>query len=107
MSARDELHRIKERMEAYLDPIRDMHYVYEFRMDDSGPLQVRFEGGRVDILEEAAYPSDCTLILSDGHLVKLLRGDLNTTMAFMLGQLKVEGKMGLALKLQERLKSYV
>ncbi|WP_223192720.1 SCP2 sterol-binding domain-containing protein [Paenibacillus sedimenti] len=35
-----------------------------------------------------------------------MNDDLNTTMAFMLGSLKVEGLMVLALKLQEIIKRY-
>ena len=40
-----------------------------------------------------------TLIASADAFQSLLEGDLNPTMAFMTGKLKVEGDMGMAMKL--------
>ncbi|MEK3855983.1 SCP2 sterol-binding domain-containing protein [Cytobacillus sp. FSL H8-0458] len=56
--------------------------------------------------EGAPHESEVTLRLSEKNFSKLLKGDLNTTMTFMTGSLKVDGKMGLALKLQEIVNKY-
>ncbi|MFN4010235.1 MAG: SCP2 sterol-binding domain-containing protein [Pannonibacter sp.] len=43
--------------------------------------------------------ADCTITISAENLAELLAGDLNPTMAFMSGKIKVAGAMGVAMKL--------
>ncbi len=43
--------------------------------------------------------ADTTIRMSAENFEKLMSGALDPTMAFMLGKLKVEGKMGVAMKL--------
>ncbi|WIA40729.1 hypothetical protein OEZ86_004418 [Tetradesmus obliquus] len=43
---------------------------------------------------------DLTLTISDENFVKLVMGKLNPQQAFLLRKLKINGSMGLALKLQ-------
>ncbi|MBT5074173.1 MAG: SCP2 sterol-binding domain-containing protein [Kordiimonadaceae bacterium] len=45
--------------------------------------------------------ADVTLILSMENFEALVDGSLNPQMAFMMGKLKIEGDMGLALKLAD------
>jgi putative sterol carrier protein len=47
--------------------------------------------------------ADCTVRISLENFLKLVEGDLNPTMAFMMGKLKVDGDMGLAMKLSKLL----
>jgi putative sterol carrier protein len=45
--------------------------------------------------------SDCTIRISPDNLAKLINGRLNPTLAFTMGKLKVEGSMGIAMKLAQ------
>lgn len=42
--------------------------------------------------------ADCTIRLSLANLHKLMRGNLSPTLAYAMGKLKIEGSMGLAMK---------
>ncbi|MER8662297.1 SCP2 sterol-binding domain-containing protein [Mesorhizobium sp. M1148] len=46
-------------------------------------------------------PTDCTIKLSLDDLDSLIAGDLNPTMAFMSGKIKVEGDMSVAIALSQ------
>lgn len=46
-------------------------------------------------------PTDCTIKLSLDDLESLVAGDLNPTMAFMTGKIKVEGDMTVAMALSQ------
>jgi len=48
-------------------------------------------------------PADCTIKLSLDDVDSLIAGDLNPTMAFMAGKLKVEGDMTVAMALSQLL----
>lgn len=80
--------------------------VFQVNLDESGLLQIILSNGSVEISEGHSKEADVTLTLSDKNFSKLLKDDLNTTMAFMTGGLKVDGSIGLALKLQEIVKKY-
>jgi putative sterol carrier protein len=47
--------------------------------------------------------ADTTITISAANLEKLVAGDLNPTLAFMTGKLKVAGDMGTAMKLSSLL----
>lgn len=48
---------------------------------------------------DADTPADCTLTADTETFRDLLDGALNPTAAFMTGKLRIEGSMGLAMKL--------
>lgn len=49
--------------------------------------------------------ADCTIRLSEDRLTQLLDGRLSPTLAYTLGQIKVEGSLGVAMKLASLLES--
>ncbi len=42
--------------------------------------------------------ADCTIRISAENLAKLIDGELNPMMAYTLGKLKIDGSMGVAMK---------
>ncbi|KON89826.1 sterol carrier protein [Sporosarcina globispora] len=107
MTVKNELYQLAEKMNA--DPVHikdEKNRVFQVDLEESGPIQILLKDGKVIVEEGAPHETEVTLKLSDKNFTKLLKDDLNTTMAFMTGSLRVDGKMGLALKLQEIVKKY-
>ena len=67
----------------------------KFDFGDEGVI--RIDGGTVDN-EDA--PADCTIQVTKSDFEAMGRGELDPTMAFMTGKLKVQGDMSVAMKLQ-------
>lgn len=73
--------------------------------------RVRFVLGDDTILMDARHSpvsiepedgeADCTIRMAPEHFRKMLDGQLGPMMAFTMGRLKVEGSMGIALKLAQ------
>jgi len=55
------------------------------------------------VISNEVGEADTTLTLSLEDLQKLIEGNLNPTLAYMTGKLKVAGSMGVALKISQLL----
>lgn len=107
MSVKVELNSLIEKMNQNPEHIQnEKDRVFQVDLEESGTLQIVLNGGKVEVVEGNQHEAAVTLKLTDKNFSKLLKDDLNTTMAFMTGGLKVEGSLGLALKLQEIVKQY-
>ena len=49
--------------------------------------------------------ADCTIHLSEDRLSQLIDGRLSPTLAYTLGQIKVEGSLGVAMKVANLMES--
>ena len=67
-----------------------------------------FEDGGVIMLDDSVSPAlvtnndgsaQCTVKISLENFIKLLNGDMNAMGAYMMGRLKIDGDMGIAMKL--------
>jgi putative sterol carrier protein len=56
--------------------------------------------GDANAVSNEDKPADCTVRIAKDDLDAMLSGDLNPMNAFMSGKLKIEGDMGVAMKLQ-------
>jgi putative sterol carrier protein len=107
MTVRTELETLVQKMNTNTTHIEsEKDRVFQIDLEESGPLQIVFKDGRVSVVDGTVYEPAVTLSMNEKNFSKMLRNDLNTTMAFMMGSLKVDGKMGLALKLQDIVKLY-
>jgi len=65
----------------------------------SEPVHCIVKDGAVAASEGVAPAPDVTIRVSDDNLLKLVRGELNPVMAFMMGKVRIEGNMALAQQL--------
>ncbi len=66
----------------------------KFVIEDEGSVRIDEDGARADDGD-----ADCVLTADVETFQGMLAGELNPTTAFMSGRLKVDGDMGLAMKL--------
>ena len=68
---------------------------------DFGDDGVLFIDGASDsnVVSNEAGEAECTITITIEDFESLLSGDLDPTTAFMMGKLKVDGDMGIAMKL--------
>ncbi len=69
------------------------------------PLKIDLKGEGIIHLDGTTVtnddsPADCTITVAKDDLEAMSRGELDPTMAFMTGKLKIDGDMSLAMKLQ-------
>lgn len=65
----------------------------KFVILDQGAVRIDENGATADDSD-----ADCVIFASDDVFRALLDGELNPTTAFMSGKLRIEGDMGLAMK---------
>ena len=68
-----------------------------FDLGDDGSLVVDATEAPPEITVEPGE-ADCTIRLSLANLEKLMAGNLSPTLAYAMGKLRIEGSMGLAMK---------
>jgi len=66
----------------------------KFVIEGEGAVRIDEGGARAD-----DGPADCVLTADAETFQGMLEGEINPTAAFMSGRLKVDGDMGLAMKL--------
>ena len=88
------LEQITERMRSRVGQDAGLNKSVKF--DFGGDGVVRIDGGTVDNQD---LPADCTIQVAKSDFEAMGRGELDPTMAFMTGKLKIDGDMGLAMKL--------
>lgn len=80
------------------DKTAGMTASYKFDIQDAGTWLVEVNDGSLEVKEEDG-DAQCTVIVGADDFDQITDGKLNPQMAFMSGKLKIQGDMGLAMKL--------
>ncbi|MFU0789780.1 MAG: SCP2 domain-containing protein [Virgibacillus proomii] len=82
--------------------VKGIKAVYQFHLKDNDPDTYQFvlRDENSYIAEGIEEKADCTLHIKADNFIKLAKGELNGITAFLSGKLKIEGNMGMALKLE-------
>jgi putative sterol carrier protein len=76
------------------------------KIDFEGQGVIRIDAqANPNVVDNQDLPADCTIVISVQNLVKLYRGELDPTLAFMQGKMKINGDLAAAMKLGALLKS--
>lgn len=82
--------------------ISGMNATFQFNLtgDDGGAWHVAIANDAATVHEGAAATPNITITISAADWLDMINGKLSGQAAFLTGRLKVQGDMGLALKLQ-------
>jgi len=72
----------------------------KFNFGDEGIILLDGSGGAIEVSNED-IDADCIVNVSLEDFNQIIEGPLNPQMAFMMGKLKVEGDMGIAMQLSQ------
>jgi len=92
-----------ERLQKKPDVVSKINAVYQFNITGPGgghwSVDCTKPGGQV--ATGKVPTAKCTVNCADSDFLSIVNGKLNPQMAFMSGKLKIQGDMGLAMKLQQ------
>ena len=93
-----------DQIRAQLPQLAALGYRVKFALNDTGVVLVDATTTPPTLSNDDAE-ADCTIRLSEERLAQLIDGRLSPTLAYTLGQIKVEGSLGVAMKLASLLES--
>jgi putative sterol carrier protein len=80
----------------------DLDASYRFEIEGAGAWHVDVRHGKVSVGQSDA-PADCVVKTDEETFLKVIRQEQNPMGAYMTGKIRVEGDMGLALRLRDLL----
>ena len=97
-SARDFFEGISERIDP--ERARGLDASYRFEIDGAGSWRLEADGDRV-IVSESDVPADCVIRTDERTFLRIVSGEQSPMGAYMTGKVRVEGDLGLALRLRD------
>ena len=98
------LEQTTEQIRRQLPQLASLGYKVKFAVDGAGVVLI--DATRMPpTLSNEDGEADCTIRLSEDRLQQLVDGRMSPTLAYTLGQIKVEGSLGVAMKLASLLES--
>lgn len=105
MSVKDEIYEFCEKMNDDPGHMEEKDLTFQVNLKESGPIQMVIKDSRITVYEECPHTPELTLTIADEDYSKLLKNQLNTTVALMTGKVKVD-RVDKALRLLEVVKQY-
>ncbi len=96
--------------------VSEIENIFSSRLDQFGELgsKLKFDFGddrlfidgtqKPAVMSHEDHDADCTIGITPDDLMKIMNNQLDATMAFMTGKLKVKGSTAIAMKLSSVLK---
>jgi putative sterol carrier protein len=78
----------------------DLTASYRFEIEGAGTWRVEVRAGVVTV-EQSQEPADCMIATDEQTFLGVVQNQLSPIGAFMTGKIRVEGDMGLALRLRD------
>ena len=93
---------LPKRLNENAEKVKKINAVYQFNIDgdNGGTWTVDLTQDQDFVSEGPADSANCTVSMKESDFVDLWNGKLPGPQAFMMGKLKIQGDMGLAMKLQ-------
>ena len=79
---------------------RALEATYRFDIEGTGSWRLEADGDRVFVAESSA-PAECVIRTDERTFLRLIAGEQSPMGAYMTGNVKVEGDLGLAMKLRD------
>jgi putative sterol carrier protein len=95
---------LTEQIRPHLTQLAGLGYKVSFALDDGGSVLIDATRTPV-VLSEEEGEADCTIRMSRDRMQQLIDGRLSPTLAYTLGQIKIDGSLGVAMKLASMLES--
>jgi putative sterol carrier protein len=73
---------------------------YRFDIKGAGSWRLEADGERAVVTESDA-PADCVIRTDENTFLRIVRGEQSPMGAYMTGKVRVEGDLGLALRLRD------
>jgi len=78
----------------------DLTASYRFEIEGAGTWRVEVRAGVVTV-DQSQEPADCMIATDEQTFLGVVQNQLSPIGAFMTGKIRVEGDMGLALRLRD------
>lgn len=100
MSSEITLASITERIKAKVGENCGLNATLKFILDDDEFIHIDALKIPNDVTN-SDLPSECSIKISKKNVIKLMDGEMNAYTAFMMGKVKVEGNMAVAMNLNK------
>ena len=93
---------IQKKLDEDPSKAKSVNGIYKFVVTgDGGGTWIVDLKADTPVVKEEDGDAQCTITVSSDDFIKIVNKELNAQMAFMTGKLKIQGHMGLAMKLNQ------